>query len=186
VLPGAAGPALSRAAAATLHGAGPSLAHGVAGQLTALGSTLSPLLVIVVTLAGVVLLRAVLVLVSGRARRRVAVPLWDCGAPPLTARMEYTATSFAEPVLRVFDDVLAPESDLDVTPHAESAYLVERVAYNRAVPDRVEHRLYNPVVHTARRAGRAARGLADGSVHRYLGYGFASLLVILLVLAAAQ
>lgn len=186
VLPGAAAPALARSTAVTLHRAGPSLAQGLARQLTALGSTLSPLLVVAVTLGVLVLLRAALTLITGRARHRVAVPLWDCGSPPLTARMEYTATSFAEPLQRVFDDVLAPESDLDVTPHAESAYLVERVAYSRAVPDRVEHRLYNPVVHTARRAGRAARVLADGSVHRYLGYGFGSLVLVLLVLAVAQ
>jgi formate hydrogenlyase subunit 3/multisubunit Na+/H+ antiporter MnhD subunit len=186
VLPGAAAPALSRATAATLHGAGASVADGVVRQLTALGSTLSPLLVVGVTLGAVLLLRAGLALVSGRARRPVTVPLWDCGASPPTARMEYTATSFAEPLQRVFDDVLAPESDLDVTAHAESAYLLERVAYSRAVPDRIELRLYNPVVHSARRAGRAARALADGSVHRYLGYGFAAVVLLLLVLAAAQ
>ena len=186
VLPGAAAPALARTTSAALHGAGSSLASGVARQMNALGSTLSPLLVVALTLSAVLLLRAGLTLASGRARRQVAVPLWDCGAPPLTARMEYTATSFAEPLQRVFDEVLAPESGLDVTPHAESAYLVERIAYSRAVPDRVEHRLYNPVVHTMRRAGHAARALADGSVHHYLGYGFGGVLIILLVLAAAR
>lgn len=186
VLPGAAGSALARATAPAVPGPGERISSGVARQLTALGSTLSPLLLVAMTIGAVLLLRAGVTLVSGRARRRAAVPLWDCGAPPLTARMEYTATSFAEPLQRVFDDVLAPESDLDVTPHAESAYLVERVAYSRAVPDRIEHRLYNPVLHTARRAGRAARALADGSVHRYLGYGFGSIVIILIVLAAAQ
>ena len=186
VVPGAAAPALVRASAAALHTPGASLAHGATRQLTALGSTLSPLLVVALTLGAVLLLRAGLTLVSGRARRRAPVPLWDCGAPPLTARMEYTATSFAEPLQRVFDDVLDPESDIDVTPHTESAYLVERIAYSRAVPDRVEHRLYNPVLHTVRRSGRAARVLANGSVHRYLGYGFGSVVILLLVLAAAQ
>ena len=186
VVPGATAPALVRATAAALHGPGTSLTLGATRQLTALGSTLSPLLVVALTLGAVLLLRAGLTLVSGRGRRGAPVPLWDCGAPPLTARMEYTATSFAEPLQRVFDDVLAPESDIDVTPHAESAYLVERIAYSRAVPDRVEHRLYNPVLHTVRRAGRAARVLADGSVHRYLGYGFGSVVILLIVLAAAQ
>lgn len=186
VLPGAAAPALARATAATLPGARVQVSSAVAGQVSALGSTLSPLLVVAVTLGAVLLLRAGLVLAFGRTRRRAAVPLWDCGAPPLTARMEYTATSFAEPLQRVFDDVLAPESDLDVTPHAESAYLVERVAYSRAVPDRIEHRLYNPLLHTARRSVNTARTLADGSVHRYLGYGLAGVVVLLLVLVAAQ
>jgi len=186
VLPGAAGPALARAAAAGLRGSGTPVSGGVLHQLTALGSTLSPLLLVAVVAAALLLLRAVLMLASGPGRRRAVVPLWDCGAPPLTARMGYTATSFAEPLQRVFDDVLAPESDLDVTPHAESAYLVERVAFSRAVPDRIEHRLYEPVLHSMRRAGQAARVLADGSVHRYLGYGFGGVLVILLILVAAQ
>lgn len=183
VLPGAAGPALARATASVMPAA--RISGGVARQLTGLGSTLSPLLVVAATLGAVILLRVGLTLLSGRARRRATVPLWDCGAPALTARMEYTATSFAEPLQRVFDNVLAPESDLDVTPHAESAYLVERVAFSRAVPDRVEHRLYNPVLHTVRRAGYSARALADGSVHRYLGYGFGGVVILLLVLAAA-
>ena len=50
--------------------------------------------------------------------------LWS--RPP-TARMQYTATSFAEPLQRVFDDVLAPEANVDVTAHAESRYVLERI-----------------------------------------------------------
>ena len=46
----------------------------------------------------------------------------------------------------VFDDVLAPEQDVDVTPVRESAYLVERVRFHSRVPDRIEHRLYRPVL----------------------------------------
>ena len=34
---------------------------------------------------------------AGRAGQRREARLWDCGGGPLTARMEYTATSFAEP-----------------------------------------------------------------------------------------
>src|SRR6266516_6125091 len=63
--------------------------------------------------------------------------------------------------------------DVAVTPHAESAYLVARIAYQRRVPDRIEHSLYAPILAPARRAGTAGRALADGSVHRYLAYGFA-------------
>jgi hydrogenase-4 component B len=185
LVPGLAGPALSRAvASAGLTDSAGLSTDAVVGRLSALGSTLSPLLV--VAGAGVlVLLLKGLLRVTARAPHRTAA-LWDCGAPPLTARMEYTATSFAEPLQRVFDDVLAPESGLDVTPHAESAYLVERIAYSRAVPDRIEHRLYNPVIHTVRRAGRWAVRLANGSVHQYLGYGFATVVVLLVVLAAAR
>ena len=104
---------------------------------------------------------------------------WDCGDGPLTARMEYTATSFAEPLQRVFDDVLAPEQDVDVTHPAESAYLVRSVQYRRRLPDRVESRLYQPLITAADRVGRAARRLATGSVHRYLAYMLTALVAVL-------
>jgi hydrogenase-4 component B len=129
---------------------------------------------------------ATLRLVAGRrtqwrARRRAR--LWDCGAGPMTARMQYTATSFAEPLQRVFDNVLAPESDVDVTPVKESAYLVERVRFQARIPDRIEHRLYAPVLAAVSALGRSARTLANGSVHRYLAYGFYALTGALIVLA---
>ena len=108
-------------------------------------STMSPLLITVaLVVATVVLLGVLRAAAARRARRRAR--LWDCGAGPATARMEYTATSFAEPLVRVFDNVLAPETDLDVTPVKESEYLVDSVRYRTEVADRVEHRLYRPVL----------------------------------------
>jgi hypothetical protein len=101
----------------------------------------------------------------------------------MSARMEYTATSFAEPLQRVFDDVLAPESDVDVTPVKESAYLVEAVRFRARVPDRIERRLYEPVLAALTFVGRSARHLATGSVHRYLAYGFWALTGALIMLA---
>jgi hydrogenase-4 component B len=183
LVPGVTGPALTRAVMAAGLTSGLDGTQ-VTGRLSALGSTLSPVLVVGAVVVFMLVLKAGLRAAARSPRRQAA--LWDCGAPPLTARMEYTATSFAEPLQRVFDDVLAPESDLDVTPHDESDYLVAAVAYRRAVPDRIEHRLYLPVVHTVRRAGAAARYVANGSVHRYLGYGFSAVVVLLVVLAAAR
>jgi hydrogenase-4 component B len=75
---------------------------------------------------------------------------------------------------------------VDVTPMRESAYLVERVRFQRTVPDRIEHRLYRPVLAALGRAGQAARRLAPGSVHRYLGYGFFGLIALLLALAVTR
>jgi hypothetical protein len=93
--------------------------------------------------------------------------------------MEYTSTSFAEPLQRVFDHVMRPEQDIDVTHHIESDYLVASVAYRRKVPDRIEARLYRPLLAAGRAWGRAARVLASGSVHRYLTYMLVTLLVVL-------
>ncbi|XRQ14146.1 proton-conducting transporter membrane subunit [Actinomadura welshii] len=183
--PGLVAGGLARATGVAAAVAGPA-ADPVTGPVVlrpaGMPSTMSPLLITVALLVAAVVLAGVLrAATAGRARRRAR--LWDCGAGPASARMEYTATSFAEPLVRVFDDVLAPENNLDVTPVRESAYLIDSVRYRTEVADRVEHRLYRPVLAAVRRAGRAARPLAGGSVHRYVGYGFYALTVMLIVLA---
>jgi hydrogenase-4 component B len=183
-------PSVQGAAATALAGAGAApAADAVGGTVTlrlhgVLGS-ISPLLIALALVLAMAALPALLRLVPRRRARRAA-RLWDCGAGPMSARMEYTATSFAEPLQRVFDDVLAPESDVDVTPVRESAYLVERVRFQARVPDRIERRLYGPLLAAATTVGHAARGLANGSVHRYLGYGFYALTGLLIVLAVTR
>jgi formate hydrogenlyase subunit 3/multisubunit Na+/H+ antiporter MnhD subunit len=182
LLPGLVLPALARAAGMT---AGPAVTGLVTLRLSGLAGEVSPLLIGVAVLAVMIAaaggLRA---LPAWRARRPAR--LWDCGAGPLTARMEYTATAFAEPLQRVFDDVLAPETGIDVTHLDEARYLVAAVEYRRRVPDRVEYRLYRPVLAAVRAWGTAGRRLAPGSVHRYLGYGFGAVIVLLVVLVVTR
>ncbi|EST36601.1 proton-conducting transporter membrane subunit [Streptomyces roseochromogenus] len=183
VVPGLLGEGLDRAVGAVgLPGSGALTGGGLRVRLADISAQLSPLWV-VAALTAAILLATVLPRLYGRRRRRVNARLWDCGGGAPTPRMTYTATSFAEPLQRVFDDVLAPEQDVDVTPVRESAYLVERVRFQHRVPDRIEHRLYEPVLRALAGTGQAARRLAGGSVHLYLGYGFAGLVVLLLVLA---
>ncbi|TMR89878.1 proton-conducting transporter membrane subunit [Nonomuraea basaltis] len=170
-------PAMSAAA-----GAPAAVTGELTLRLAGVPGAISPLLI---TLALVAVVVGLLALVRAVSQRRAA-RLWDCGAGPMTARMEYTATSFAEPLQRVFDDVLAPESDVDVTPVKESAYLVEAVQFHARVPDRIEHRVYVPIIAAAGVAGRAARRLATGSVHRYLAYGFYALVGVLIVMVVTR
>lgn len=181
--PALLGAALSRAVATATGVPEAVVSGGVTLRMTGIASTMSPLLILMALLAAVIGGLLLVRLAAWRVTRRRDIALWDCGAGPPTPRMQYTATSFAEPLQRVFDDVLAPQIDVDVTPHSESQYLVARVAYQRRVPDRVEHHLYAPVIAAARRAGELARVLANGSVHRYLGYGFFGVTGLLLVLA---
>ncbi|MGW2650753.1 proton-conducting transporter transmembrane domain-containing protein [Streptomyces sp. NPDC001393] len=183
VVPGLLGDGLDRAIGAVgLPGSGALTGGGLKVQLAGISASLSPVWV-VAALTAAILLAAGLPRLYGRHKRRVHARLWDCGGGAPTPRMAYTATSFAEPLQRVFDDILAPEQDVNVTPVRESAYLVERVRFQHRVPDRIEHRLYEPVLRALAGTGQAARRLAGGSVHLYLGYGFAGLVVLLLALA---
>ncbi|MET8761909.1 proton-conducting transporter membrane subunit [Lentzea sp. NPDC004782] len=166
--------------------AGESAVSGaVTLRLNQVTGALSPLLLTLGLVAAAVVVAGVVRAVAVRRVRREA-RLWDCGGGPMSARMEYTATSFAEPLQRVFDDVVQPELDVDVSHHQESRYLVQAVEYRRKVPDRIERRLYQPVLDLVTAWGLAGRGLAPGSVHRYLGYGFYSVCGVLILLAVTR
>ena len=188
LLPGAVLPAVGSASAVALSGlvgpGAPAVSGAITLRLAGVTGELSPLLLTFALLAGTVVAAGAARLVAARRRgwraRRVA-RLWDCGGGPMSARMEYTATSFTEPLQRVFDGVLRPELDVAVSHH--SRYLVRAVAYRRSVPDGVERRLYTPVLVAVDTWGRAARRLAPGSVHRYLGYGFYPVCGLLIMLA---
>ena len=124
------------------------------------------------------------VLARWRSRRRpkpVALPLWACGADDLTARMQYTATSFAEPLQRVFDDVLRPDTDIEVTHLAESRYMAQAVTYRAEIADAIEERAYPPVIAAVAAAAGLVRRAHTGSVHLYLAYGALGVLIVLVV-----
>jgi hydrogenase-4 component B len=111
----------------------------------------------------------------------VALPLWACGADDLTARMQYTATSFAEPLQRVFDDVLRPDTDVEVTHIAESRYLADKITYRSSIGDAIEERFYTPVAQAISVAAGLVRRAHTGSVHLYLAYGALGILTVLMV-----
>ena len=183
VAPGVMLPAVERAATSALHGLPASrLSSGVDLQLAGFRGAIAPL-----EIAGGLVVAILAVAALRRAIARRPAPrlseAWGCGRELQTARMQYTAASFAEPVQRVFDDVLRPVHDLDLSHPAESRYYIESATYHGAVGDVVERALYAPAIRAAGRWGRIARGLQPGSVHRYLGYGFAALVLVLVAVA---
>ena len=185
LLPGLVLPAIGSVAGRVVDSSSPMLADAVTVQLVGVAGSLSPLMLTIALVVAIMLVIGVVRAVAARRARRAA-RLWDCGAGPMSARMEYTATSFAEPLQRVFDNVLQPETDVDVTHTRESSYLVEAVQYRRQVPDRIERRLYRPVLALVAVWGSIGRRLASGSVHRYLGYGFYTVCGLLILLVVTR
>jgi hydrogenase-4 component B len=180
VVPGLFVPLLDRAASSALGASVVSpLNRGTGLVVARLSGAIEP----AALLAGLV---AVMLLVwtlnRGLAQRRARrVDAWGCGRDLQTPRMQYTATSFAEPLQRVFADVLRPQSDVEVTHVAESRYYEQSLMYENRVVDVLEARGYRPIISAALRVGRFARRLQNGSIHRYLAFGFFALVVILVV-----
>lgn len=162
---------------------GPGVVVVGAGMETAgAAGRLAPGLIAVALAAALAALLAAGWLAKVRRHRR-QVPAWGCGRTVQTARMEYTATSFAEPLQRVFDDVLRPELDLDVSHTSESRYYLEAIRYRIGISDAFESHVYRPLVERFRRLGERARVIQNGSIHLYLGY---MLVVVVLVLVVSR
>lgn len=153
-------------------------------DLPAVSALLDP---VALVLLGVVLALPVAVAHLAAARqhpRRWVRLAWGCGGVRVSPTMQYTATSYAEPLVRVFDDALQPRRDLSVTHAEESQYFVRQVQFAQRVSDVVADRAYAPVVAGMGRLGRFAARLQNGSIHRYLMFSFTALVVVLLVVAA--
>ncbi len=181
VAPGIVIPLLNRAIQ-TGHSSSVSrpVETGIGLSLVHLRGAIEPMLL----LAGFVVIVAVIA-GANSIRRRPArkVEAWRGGGDRPTARMQYTATSYAEPLQRVFADVLRPEIDVEVTHAVESHYYEQSLSYESRVGDAIERLAYQPAIRAVTRVGLAARRIQNGSVHRYLAFGFIALLIILVVLA---
>lgn len=168
--------------------AGQAVGTSVVGGVSAGGLELLPFDVLLdpvsLSVLSVVLLAVVVVIsvVSARrAPRRNVDIVWACGAAELTPRMQYTATSYAEPLTRVFDDALQQTRDVDVTHTDESRYLVARVSFSQQLADVFDTRLYQPIIRGVERLGYLGSWLQNGDIHRYLFYSFLGLIAVLVV-----
>lgn len=182
VAPGVAAPMLRQVLAALPAAATVQFSDfGTVIRLPRLSGSVAPGWIAAALTAAVVL---AVVLARWRSRRRprpVLLPLWACGADDLTSRMQYTATSFAEPLQRVFDDVLRPDTDIEVTHLDESRYMAQAVTYRAKFTDAIEDRLYTPVIRAVAVAAALVRRAHTGSVHLYLAYGALGVLIVMVV-----
>lgn len=128
-------------------------------------------------------LLAVNVVLARRHARRDVSMAWGCGAERTSPRMEHNATSYAEPLVRVFGSSLRATRSIEVVRHEGSPLLVAEMAFSQQTTDVVEERLYLPAARRVDRFGDLARTVQNGSIHRYVGFSFAALVVVLVVVA---
>jgi hydrogenase-4 component B len=107
---------------------------------------------------------------------------WGCGRVGQTARMEYTAAAFAEPLKRVFAEIYRPMKELTVDFHPGSKYFVQSIEYRNEITPWFEQSLYRPFLQSATFIAHQVRRLQAGSLHLYLLY-IAIVLILLLVVA---
>jgi hypothetical protein len=129
-------------------------------------------------MAGLVALAALLALARARllAGRPVThAPTWDCGYLAPTPRMQYTASSFAEPITRLFAAWLRTRRHFS----PPQGLFPATSSFSSATPDVYQERFYEPAF-----AGIAAvlarfRWLQHGRLNLYVLYIAAALFGLL-------
>ena len=103
-------------------------------------------------------------------------PTWDCGYALPSARMQYTASSFGQPLLAVFGPVLPTRSE-GVPP---TGFFPGAASFSSATLDLGRERLYAPVFRTIGRSLARFRWLQHGQVQLYVLYVALTLVGLLL------
>ena len=118
-----------------------------AADAAAARATLSPLGALLPLLVGAALVVAAVRSVAARGPAPVRSSTWGCGYPVPTAAMQYTSTSFAEPITRVMQPVLATETEtvaLEGRPGTGATWPVQMLWLSRTA-DRALAVLYQPL-----------------------------------------
>lgn len=114
-----------------------------------------------------------------RATRRSDI--WDCGFPDPTAAAQYTASSFAMPIRRVFGaTVFMVRERLDMPRPGET----RSGHFHVKVLDPAWHYVYGPLSRGVLRSAVTLNALQFLTIRRYLTLVFATLVLLLLVVAA--
>lgn len=182
LVPGTVSGAIGRALGPTGAIAGSLASSGSASVLTSpvqLGQISPAMLGVLVVLSAAGGLGVAWAVGGLRSLRREDT--WGCGRITQVARMEYTATAFAEPLRRVFREIFRPTEDLTIDTHPESRYFVREMRYQSELDPWVERVLYARVTGAFQRAAMRARALQSGSLHLYVTYVFCALLALLVL-----
>lgn len=119
-------------------------------------------------------------LLHARAGALRRVPLWDCGFEKVTSRMQYTATSFAMPLRRIFGFLFSIKEHVRLHPPGANPAYPERLYYHLRVRDRFWMWIYQPVVDASFWLSRRIGRMQHGRIQIYLIYSFVTILVLLI------
>ncbi len=112
----------------------------------------------------------------GAVRRVRRGDPWDCGFASPDARMQYTATAFAQPIRRVFGLLFHIDEGVEVQDGGRRRYRLH-------LEDRAWGLFYLPVLAAVEAAARRVVGLQSGNVRVYLGTTLLTLLVLLWIVS---
>ena len=114
------------------------------------------------------------------SRRIRRAPAWDCGFPISDPATQYTASSFAQPIRRVFGTLIFHARDRVTIPAPGD---LRPARFTLEMHDHIWEGLYLPIVGAVGFAAEKLNHLQFLTIRRYLSLVFLTLVLLLLVLA---
>jgi hydrogenase-4 component B len=108
--------------------------------------------------------------------------IWDCGFEKINNRMQYNATSFAQPIRRIFGFLFRVRERVEQSPHPGHNAFPRKLTYHLSVKDRIWKWLYKPFIESSFWLSRQAGRLQQGHIQTYLIYSFITLIALLVFL----
>ncbi|MGI5824107.1 MAG: proton-conducting transporter membrane subunit [Bacillota bacterium] len=141
-------------------------------------NSVSPLLMLALLLAAVLVTFAVVRIVSGGKER--IYNTWDCGYRGLNSRMQYTAAGYTKPLRIVFRFLYRPKRRL-IAEEGESAYFPKTLEYKVETEHIFEKYFYEPLLLKMKNLSQKMKeAIQTGSTHRYLLYILLTMIVLLI------
>ena len=134
--------------------------------------------VLLAVIVGMLVVSGVSWLLSRHALRRA--PAWDCGFPDANPTAQYTASSFAQPIRRVFGPAFFRATEQVSLPPPGS---LAPAKYHAELRDLIWDWFYAPVQLSVNAIADRINVLQFLTIRRYLSIVFTALLLLLLILA---
>jgi len=110
---------------------------------------------------------------------------WECGFGNLTPRMQATATSFAQPIARMFGLLYRYDVTRDIKGEQRRLF-PDEIHVEPVSVSFLESGVYGPALRLVNRLGGLIQKVQAGSIHLYLLTMFGTLLALLALARLAQ
>lgn len=100
---------------------------------------------------------------------------WDCGYAAPTARMQYTASSFAQPIIHLFQFFLRTKKHMTMP----DSYFPAAAHFETHTADVSRESIYNPIFKAIDHFFQRMRVVQEGRIHIYVLYVVVTLLILL-------
>jgi hydrogenase-4 component B len=101
-------------------------------------------------------------------------PVWDCGYAAPNARMQYTASSFAQPIIDFFDIFHRGRKRF----RPPQGYFPKAASFETETLDTSQEGVYRPIFETVGRILSKARVMQHGRIQLYVLYIVLTLIVL--------